>query len=190
MPSSINKLTYKTVWKTDNPQVRFDAQHLWETSLGDGLQIPPGQLQDRLKSLCVVVYNGSEMAAVSTVGIGYFNNVQAKVAWFRCCVGEKYREQGIATELAAKCKVVMEEWSKNHPADRVLGFGTIVESPHLTSISKRPIWPKTGMILVGHTQNGQQIRFVWFKHAFLGRFTDQLGVLAAADSTESTEPGE
>ena len=184
MPSSIKQLSYKTVWKTDNPKIRADALNLWKNSLGNGLQIPPGQEQDRLNSLCVVAYDGSEMAAVSTVGINYFNNVQAKIAWFRCCVGANYREQGIATELAAKCKVAMEKWSKNHPAERVMGYGTIVESPHLNTISKRPIWPKTGMILVGHTQAGQQIRLVWFEHAFLGRFTDQLGVLSEA------EPGE
>ena len=169
LPTTLH-LKYKTVWKIDNPKVCKDALELWK-SLGI---LPAGQEEDRLKSLCVVAYHGNELAAVSTIGIEYFNNVQAKAAWFRCCVKEEYRRSGIATELAVRCKSVMENWSKEHPREKVLGFGTVVESPNLTSMTKRPIWPRTGMILVGHDKRGLQIRYVWFDHARLTSFGDEL----------------
>lgn len=169
LPTSLH-LTYKTVWQIKNEKVKKDALELWR-STGS---LPEGQEKDRLKSLCVVAYNGNELAGVSTIGIDYFNNVKANIAWFRCLVKDEYRRSGVATELAARCKGVMEEWSKTHPADKLHGFGTIVESPNLTSMTKRPIWPRTGMILVGHTQKGLQIRLVWFDHAYLGTFLDDL----------------
>mmetsp|Transcript_1544 Transcript_1544/g.3292 ORF Transcript_1544/g.3292 Transcript_1544/m.3292 type:complete len:164 (+) Transcript_1544:114-605(+) len=157
------ELEYKNVWKIDDASVRKDALELWRSLKA----LPAGQEEDRLNSLCVVAHDGDELAAVSTIGITYDTAVYAKVAWFRCLVKDKYRQRGIATELAARCKVALEDWAKTHPYEKVMGFGTVVESPHLTSTSKRPIWPRTGMVLVGHTQAGQQIRLVWFEHALL-----------------------
>ena len=76
LPTTLH-LKYKTVWKIDNPKVCQDALELWKS-----LDIlPAGQEEDRLKSLCVVAYHGSELAAVSTIGIEYFNNVQESQRW-------------------------------------------------------------------------------------------------------------
>ena len=157
-------IEYRNVWRKDDAKVRADALDLWRS-----LNIlPPGQEDDRLNSLCVVAYVGEELAAVSTIGINMFPAVKAKVAWFRCLVKPEYRQRSIAKELGHRCKDAMEEWSAGRPAEKVLAYGTIVESPHLTHISRMPVWPKSGLTLVGHTGKGQQIRIAWFKHAYFG----------------------
>ena len=49
-------------------------------------------------------------------------------------------------------------------------MATIVESPALDEFSKRPVWEAPGMmglVLVGYTQRGRQIRISWFEHARL-----------------------
>ncbi|KAL3792455.1 hypothetical protein HJC23_001573 [Cyclotella cryptica] len=126
----LSNLSYKTAWRTDDDVVRRDALELWQSMN----VLPPGTEEDRLNSLCVVAYNGDELAAVSTVYIQYYASVRANVAWFRCLVNHGYRQHGVATELAFRCKVVIEEWSKANPFEKVMGFGTIVESPLLTNM--------------------------------------------------------
>lgn len=124
----LGNLSYKIVWRTNDDTVRTDALALWRSMR----ILPPGTEEDRLNSLCVVAYDGDALAAVSTIGIDTYVNVRAKIAWFRCLVKDEYRQRGVATELAARCKVFMEEWSKANPAEKVMGFGTFVESPHLS----------------------------------------------------------
>ena len=165
LPTAL-QLTYKTVWQIPNETVKKDTLELWRRYNA----LPEGQEEDRLKLVCVVAYNNKDhdqLVGVSTILIEYCHTVQAKIALFRCLVHEEYRRSGVATELAVRCKGVMAAWSTTHPAANLAGFGTIVESPHLTRLTTRPIWPRTGMILVGHTQRGLQIRLVWFEHAVL-----------------------
>jgi hypothetical protein len=124
----LSNLSYKIVWRTDNDTVRRDALALWRSMN----ILPPGTEEDRVSSLCIVAYDGDALAAVSTIGIDYYVNVRANIAWFRCLVKDEYRQHGVATELAARCRVFMEEWSQTNPAEKVMGFGTFVESPHLS----------------------------------------------------------
>jgi hypothetical protein len=124
-------LTYKTVWRLNDPHAKSDAISLWRS-----LNIlPPGTEDDRASSLCIVAYdastNNNKLAAVSTVGIEYSSLVRAKVAWFRCLVKEEYRKSGVATELAYRCRVHMEKWAKKYPEEDVMAFGTLVENPYL-----------------------------------------------------------
>ena len=126
LPTSLH-LTYKTVWQITNETVKKEALELWRSYNA----LPEGQEEDRLKCLCVVAYNnGTDLVGVSTILLKYFNVVKANIALFRCLVKEEYRRSGVATELAVRCKVVMEEWSKTHPAEKLAGFGTIPESPN------------------------------------------------------------
>lgn len=155
-------LEYKIVWMKNDPQVRQDALKLWKSLNA----LPPGTESDRLNSLCVVAYDGDELVAVSTIGIKYIPSVRAKIGWFRCLVRPEVRKKGVATELCVRCKNVMEEWSKNNLLEKVLGYGVVVESRNLATLSRKPIWPRTELALMGHTSNGQQMRLVWFDHAY------------------------
>jgi len=50
-------------------------------------------------------------------------------------------------------------------------MATIVESPMLDEVSKIPVWPNApglnGLVLVGYTSVGRQLRVSWFEHARL-----------------------
>jgi hypothetical protein len=60
---------------------------------------------------------------------------------------------------------------EDHPQEKVLGMATIVESPMLDEVSKIPFWPNApglnGLVLVGYTSVGRQLRVSWFEHARL-----------------------
>lgn len=158
---ALEDLEFKIAWRKDDSHIREDALRVWRRMKA----ITPSQEDERLNSLCVVAYDGEDLVGVSTVGITVYAPVRAKVAWFRCLVLPAYRKKGVATEFAVRCKDVLEEWSKQRPAEKLMAFGTVVETPNLGSLYRKPVWPRTGLTLVGHTKKQQQIRLVWFGHA-------------------------
>ncbi|KAL9187178.1 hypothetical protein ACHAXT_010898 [Thalassiosira profunda] len=160
------EIDYRVVWQKDDEVAKSDARQLWrELNL-----LPQGTEDDRANSLCVVAYaphddGTEELIAVSTIGLQRFPQVRARLAFFRCLVKPDYRQKNLATELAIRCKIAMEEWSILNLDEKVMGFATIVESPHLMKKALLPVWPKTGLAVAGYTPRGQQIRLVWFAHA-------------------------
>ena len=49
-------------------------------------------------------------------------------------------------------------------------MATLVESPALDEFSKAPVWQSpgiNGLVLIGYTGKGRQIRVSWFEHARL-----------------------
>lgn len=157
------EIVYANVWKKMNGKARLGAMALWESTFG--ADMPCHIKNSRLEALCAVAYAGDEVIAVSTIGIEMPKTLYAKVGWFRCLVKPEFRKRHIATELAVRAKAALEEWSIENPHEAVLAFGTFVESPLLLEHAKNPIWPRTGLTIVGYTQKGMQIRVAWFKHA-------------------------
>ena len=46
-----------------------------------------------------------------------------------------------------------------------MGMGCLVQGVELSAKKAQPIWPISGLRLVGYSDQGDQIRVVWFKHA-------------------------
>jgi len=156
------EITYENVWKKNDAKARTGAMELWDTIFGKDM--PCHIKNNRVESLCTVAYSGDELVAVSTIGVEMYDPLWVKVGWFRCLVKPKFRKRHIATELAIHCKKALEDWSVENPGEALMAFGTYVESTRLTEYSKNPIWPKTGLTLIGYNEKGVQIRLAWFKH--------------------------
>jgi hypothetical protein len=155
------------VWRRDDAKVAADAVALW-TRLG----VLPPDLDPgiRAKELCAAAYHDGELIGVSTMVLDMLPQLKARFGFFRCLVAPECRQQALARTFGAYSRQLLAEWSKRHPQEKVLGMATIVESSALDEFSKQPVWEAPGMmglVLVGYTQKGRQIRVSWFEHARL-----------------------
>jgi hypothetical protein len=72
-----------------------------------------------------------------------------------------------STAAAVSASIFCCSAAQEHPEERVLGLGAVIESPDLAERARQPFWPQTRMGLVGYTPEGRQIRVAWFAHARL-----------------------
>ena len=118
-----------------------------------------------------LAYDGEKLVAVSTITPGQLQQVSAKVGYFRCVVRPEYRRRHIATELANRCLVVTEEWSKEHQDLKVMAFVIRVETPNLLMKTYKPVW-NNKLTFIGYSGDGLPLYLRWFKHAYFGEEQD------------------
>ena len=166
MPEA-DDIRFVDVWRRDDAKVVADVVAFWKR-LG---ALPPGTAsEERAKELCTAAYRGDELIGVSTMVLDILPQLKARFGFFRCLVAPDYRRQGLAYRLGVHCRNLLAEWSKLHPQEKVRGMATIVESPALDEFSKAPVWQSpgiNGLVLIGYTGKGRQIRVSWFEHARL-----------------------
>jgi hypothetical protein len=115
-----------------------------------------------------VAFCDGEIVGVSTVELSTLPQLGCRFGFFRCLVAPEYRQQHIARRLAVYSRDLLSSWSRENPAEHVLGLATAVESPDLAEFGKLPVWSASGLTLIGYTEAGAQLRVVWFDHAVLG----------------------
>ena len=147
-------------WRLDDPKLAADTLALWQRL--DAM--PPHVAKDRVSQLCAVARHGGEVVGVSTVVLDHVPQLGYRFALFRCLVDPAHRQQS----LAVYTRDMLAQWSKDHPEEAVVGMATVVESPKLDKLCKLPVWPASGLTLMGYTENNLQLRIVWFEHAALG----------------------
>lgn len=125
----------------------------------------------RAQLLGVVAYDGGKLVAVSTIAVAMQSQVHAKVCYFRCMVHPEYRRRGIATELAKRCLVVSEEWSKENPKYQAMAFAIRVETPSLVMKTYKPVW-NNKLNFIGYSEEGLPVYLRWFAHAYFGEAQD------------------
>jgi hypothetical protein len=58
-------------------------------------------------------------------------------------------------------------WSRDNPDEALMGMAAHIQSSDLSEKCREPVWPRTGLAVIGYAPSGDQIRLVWFKHARL-----------------------
>lgn len=161
-------ISYKVAWQKKDEKIMLDACSIWAEM---GAIKEPSQGMKRAQLLCVVAYDGDKLVAVSTIEVGMQPQVYAKVCYFRCVVRPEYRRRHIATELANRCLVVTEEWSKENPSYQVMAFVIRVESTNLLMKTYKPVW-NNKLNFIGYSQQGLPLYLRWFQHAYFGEKQD------------------
>jgi hypothetical protein len=125
----------------------------------------------RAEELCLAAYGDGELVGVSTMVLETVPQLRCRLGFRRCLVAPEHRQQGLARKLGINSRALLAQWSQDNPQEKVLGMATIVESQMLDEVSKIPVWPNApglnGLVLVGYTPAGQQVRVSWFEHARL-----------------------
>jgi hypothetical protein len=60
---------------------------------------------------------------------------------------------------------VIETWSAQHPEEKVMGIGGVIQTKHSDPQILDAVWTRTRMMIVSHTQKGEQVRLAWFRNA-------------------------
>ena len=153
-----------TAWRRGDPKIAKDATAFWRR-LG---ALPPSETPEaRVKQLCVAAYMGEALIGVSTVVLTNVPLLRCRLGMFRCLVDPEQRQRQVARGLAVASRDALAVWSRDNPAEKIMGMATIVESPALEAFSKQPVWRASGLTLVGYRPDGRQLRVVWFDHARL-----------------------
>jgi hypothetical protein len=157
---------FVSVWKRNDEKIGKDAIAFWR----DLRVLPPGVApEQRVGELCAAAYAGDKLIGVSTVSLGQLPTVRCRVGFFRCSVNPAHIHRRIAWRLLKYSRELLEQWSKCHPNEKVLGMAAILENPNFDLLGTRPIWRGSDLTLIGYNQLGQQIRLAWFDHARMQR---------------------
>lgn len=154
--------TLKVVWRMNDARAERDVLAFWREGK---LLSQTVDLKTRLEELCVLAYDGDRVVAVNTAVLEYLDQVRARIAMLRLAVAAEYRQRRIATEISARAQQVLQRWAEVHPAEKVMGVGYVVQTRAIPeAMLSQAVFPN-GMILIGHTQRGDQIRLTWFPGA-------------------------
>lgn len=151
-------------WQRRDETIERDAIEFW-TRLAI---LPPGtDPATRARELVTIARHGSALTGVATASIEALPALRARFAMLRCAVAPSYRRSRLASELIASSQPVLERWSLENPAALLQGIGIILEAD-LGDKAREPVWPRSGLTLIGYSPQGKQIRVAWFGHARVG----------------------
>ena len=155
------EFTITPAWRRDAETIERQAIQFWKS-----LSIlPPGvDPAARAKELIAIAHHGNEFAGVATATLDELPFLRARFAMFRCAVAPQFRGSRLASELTIYAKPLLEQWSREHAEERVQGMAVVLEA-NLGDKSKKPVWPASGLTLVGYSAQGLQVRVAWFEHA-------------------------
>ncbi|MGA9797155.1 MAG: hypothetical protein WBQ17_16645 [Rhizomicrobium sp.] len=160
-------LTTKVAWCRRDPTIERDARALWAQTGG----LKPERADERLSELCVAAYSGDALAGISSAAIEYLEVLRCRLAVYRCLVASTARMKRVATVLALKSFDVLEAWSRDNPAEGVMGMGAVIQSRALVEHDRHAVWPDTKLTFVGFTDAGHQFRLKWFAHGVVADWT-------------------
>lgn len=151
-------ITYVAAWKKSDPKLEQDAIDLW-TNLS---ALPEdGTPQQRAKSLAVVAYDGTDVVALSTLEIQYFEQLRQKFAFVRMLVAPSNRLQQMSTNMMRQTRAVIEAYALEHPEEQIAGMGAVFQQK---GMGRAPIGAGGRTVLIGYTSQGYQLRVAWFDH--------------------------
>ncbi|HEX8364480.1 MAG TPA: hypothetical protein VF603_04260 [Allosphingosinicella sp.] len=154
----------RPAWRLGDAEIARDAIAFWERTR----ILPAGILpEERARELAAAAYRGDRLVGVTTAALGRIEALRGRFAMLRGAVDPEHRRSRLGFDLLLFSRELIERWSQEHPEERVLGLGAVIESPDLAERARQPFWPQTRMGLVGYTPEGRQIRVAWFAHARL-----------------------
>lgn len=154
----------RPAWRLADSAIERDAIAFW-----DRLAILPAGVRpgERARELVAVAYQGDRLVGVTTAAPGRIEALRGRFAMLRGAVDPAHRRSRLGFDLLLFSRELLERWSHEHPEEKLLGLGAVIESPDLAERARQPFWPQTRLGLVGYTPEGRQIRVVWFAHARL-----------------------
>ena len=148
-------------WRRNDAMFEKDAIDFWRRTKILPAGISP---EARAKELCAVAYEGETLVGVATTSLEDLPLLRARFAMFRCAVSPEHRRSHLANDLTVFTRPLIEQWSLEHPEERVKGMGLVLEAD-LGDKGRQPLWPTTGLNLVGYSAHNKQLRVAWFAHA-------------------------
>jgi len=147
-------------WRRDDRQIELDAIAFW-TRLN--LLPPDVDPEQRARELAAIAYKDGRIAGVTTIALTRVEQVRARLGMLRGAVDPEFRRSHVGMALFFFTRALIEQWSMEHPQERVAGLGAVLQSPDLAAWEKQPFWPISRFGLIGFAPDGHQIRVSWFE---------------------------
>ncbi len=153
----MDDISFIPVWQSASAAVERDVMALW-TALG---VLPPGvKAEERIKELVAVAYAGDSIVGVLTAQFLMHPPLRQRFAFLRSLTHPDYGGRDVSRRLIVCADEALSKWAIAHPGEKLAGLAAIYENPLPQS---KPI-ERVGLILVGYTPDGQQVRVKWFEH--------------------------
>ena len=154
----------KVCWNSADATIQRDALKFWREQ---NLLPDIADAAKRLRQICVVAYDATRIVGAIEARLTRLEIVRARFAMLTLAIAPETRLQNLTGELMHRAQKVLEQWSLEHPDEKIMGVGTIVRIRDIDERARLPVWEPTNLTLVGYTVRGAQIRLAWFKHAKL-----------------------
>ena len=158
-------IVFEDAWRQGDATRARQAKLFWA-------RLNHGLVEERNRwasELCCMAYDGDQLVGVSTAALRVLPQLPVRLAMYRCAVAPEFRRRELAKRLTARSIEILQRWSANNPAEKVLGLAAIIPAGELGAMPLRPAWPDRGLHLnlAALTPQADQIRIRWFDHARL-----------------------
>ncbi|MDO8421584.1 MAG: hypothetical protein Q7S99_05430 [Parvibaculum sp.] len=155
----MSDIAFVEAWRKNDPKLEADARAFWIRE--DAM--PDENVAERIKQLAVMAYEGGELVAITTIHVREFTRLRQKFAFLRGMVAKDHREQHLAIIMGKPVHDLIEKHAIAHPEENIAGLAAVVSSP-LLGARPNPYPNGAGLVLIGYTPYGEQVRVSWFDH--------------------------
>ena len=162
IPSSGYKVTFDNVWMEKTEDLINEIASVWENYSA----LPEGEKTfDRAKQVVYLARNAEgQIIAISTAYPSYIKRLNNHFFAFRCFLTPENRIPGLMTKITALTLEYLETVQNNYDP-KMIGVITEVQNERLHEHRREAVYPETGMVFIGYSKNGNQLRVSYFKGA-------------------------
>ena len=154
----------RVAWRRDDARIKADAIAMWRRS---GLLPDDVSAEQRAEQLVAAAYRGVRLASVATAVIEPIKFLRNRFFVLRSMTAPEFRRSHAQVALALPVAATLEQWALAHPEEKVAGVIGFVEPGAWGDLARAPVAPVWPLTLVAYTQEGHQVRLVWFDHVRL-----------------------
>jgi hypothetical protein len=160
---SVNAPFFRVVWRCADAATERDVLAFWREHK---LLPVDADAAKRLRDICVVAWDVPRVVGVIEAEVRYLDAVRAKIAMIKLAVATDHRKTKLSSYLSLFGCDAIEIWANDHPEEKVMGLGSILQVVSSSPYLKEAFLPRRSQFgVVSHTQRGEQVRLSWFKHA-------------------------
>jgi len=161
----VASIEVRTVWQANDAAVARDVESLWEELSA----VYPRDRADRLKELVVAAYVDGRIAGALTARSIDYKVLRAQVFHLRPALRPDVHHDEILFQLLSAAKSVLHPWARADSGGRMKGLLVMFDSDAYDGLYAEPVirWHGVELVLTSCTDEGRQIRMLWFDDARL-----------------------
>lgn len=144
-----------------------DAESIRAFWLREQANVEGDEAARRVQQTIVRVLNADgELVAVSTAAPKTIPRLLQPMYYYRCFVGEAWRDRKLARPLLRHSFDVLEQWAREHQFP-CIGMLLELENTGFARTLQRARWPDVDFSFIGRSQRGLDLRVRYFRGARL-----------------------
>ena len=155
------QVEFQNVWMEKTDALIQEVAEVWNQYSA----LPEGeQYFDRAKQVVYVARQNGRIIAISTAFPTHIPRLENHLFAFRCFLVPDGRIPGLMTKITALTLEYLETIKDNYDPG-MIGVITEVQNDRLQEHRREAVYPGTGMVFIGYSKAGNQLRVKYFKGA-------------------------